>query len=284
MARRRLGQHFLTHPIWQRRVLQALPLAHPQVWLEIGAGRGAFTGELAQRVGRVVAVEVDARLAAALEKATAHLPVEVVHADILTVELEKLLPARFHVFGSLPYYITSPILRRLSSYVEQIEEMFVIVQWEVAQRLVAAPGSRSYGYLSAFTQFYTRPKILFRIPPSAFRPRPAVHSALVRLTPPGLGSHRPFADPRAFLRFLEQAFAHKRKTLLNNLRAYFPLARLTAALQSFPASLQVRAEQLSLEQLADLFERLTGPSSIGSIGCEQPAPHDLEQRPRQLPP
>jgi 16S rRNA (adenine1518-N6/adenine1519-N6)-dimethyltransferase len=165
--RPRLGQHFLTHAGIRERILDLLGAAPRDTWLEIGAGHGEMTKLLATSGGKVLAVETDPALVRQLQARFADTPkVRVFHADILKLSLAELAapePARFRVYGNLPYYITSPILQHLFSSLELIADIHVVVQREVAARLVAGPGRRDYGYFSAVTQFYTQPEILLGI-------------------------------------------------------------------------------------------------------------------------
>jgi|SRR5579884_499450 16S rRNA (adenine1518-N6/adenine1519-N6)-dimethyltransferase len=281
MARRRLGQHFLTDPAWQARLLACLNPQPGQLWVEIGAGRGELTVGLARRGVEVVAIELDPVLVEQLRSAVHSWSVRVIHGDILALPLEEYFPRRGRIFGSLPYYITSPILHRLFTLGDRVEEICVVVQWEVARRLVAQPGRRDYGYLSVVTQFFTRPEIVLRIPPGAFRPPPAVSSALVRMQLPGARIHLGQIDPAQFLTFLKQAFRQKRKTLLNNLGAFYGRDVVQQILERRRLPAGVRAEQLSLERLAEIFANLTG-SSAGANGmpAAQPARCQLRQRRR----
>jgi 16S rRNA (adenine1518-N6/adenine1519-N6)-dimethyltransferase len=263
MSPRRLGQHFLADDSWRARILQTLSVKPNQTWLEIGAGHGEMTLELARAGARVVAVELDAPLVQRLRQLAEETPnVAVVAGDILTVgfgAIESSVPGVFspreklHVYGSLPYYITSPILHRLFSWAARIESIHVIIQREVAERLAARPGGREYGYLAAAAQFYARPEIALRLPPGAFRPPPKVASALVTMRMPGRRATLGIEDDAAFLRFLHVCFAHKRKTLANNLRALGRPADVAAWLAAAGVPRQARAEQLSLERFAALF-------------------------------
>jgi 16S rRNA (adenine1518-N6/adenine1519-N6)-dimethyltransferase len=187
MARQRLGQHFLGDPGWQKKIFRTLPCEGEDVWIEIGPGHGEMTQLLAAGGRRVVAVEADARLAEGLrERAAREWPnVEIVTADVLGVDLAKMTSGKFRVYGNLPYYITSPILHRLFDCADRIDSIHIVIQLEVAERIVAPPGGHAHGYLSAACQYYTKPQIAMRIPPGAFRPPPKVKSALLRMTLPG---------------------------------------------------------------------------------------------------
>jgi 16S rRNA (adenine1518-N6/adenine1519-N6)-dimethyltransferase len=256
----KLGQHFLTREGWREKILAAIRPAADSVWLEIGAGHGEMTSLLAPRVRRMVAVELDASLAPRLSEVTAPLGnVSILSGDILALDLPAIVLAagggvdRFHVYGNLPYYITSPILHRLFESAARIEAIHVVIQMEVAERLTAQPGSRAYGYLSVLAQFYSRPAIRLRIPPGAFRPQPKVYSELVSLPLPGEGAGLGIEDATAFFDFVKVCFAQKRKTLWNNLRASLDEAVAKRALDATGIFPRARAEQLTLAQFADLF-------------------------------
>jgi len=267
-----LGQNFLAGKEWRERIINLLGARAGDVWLEIGAGHGEMTELLAGRAARVIALELDAQLAAGLRKRAANWPnVEVVEADVLTSDLASIAgAANFRIYGSIPYYITSPILHHVFNSAAYIESAYLIVQLEVAERLVAKPGRREYGYLSVATQLYSRPEILLKIPPGAFRPQPKVYSALVALRFPGLGTGLNWGDTPAFLEFVQGCFAHKRKTLVNNLRGK-PLSAkpsrggergksvrhpLLDILHDAGISESARAEELSLDQFAALHRIL----------------------------
>lgn len=261
MTPQRLGQHFLKDAAWRERILRALPMAPPasgELWLEIGAGHGEMTRELARRVARLLAIEVDAKLLPGLQRLAAELNnLRIVAGDVLALDLAQVTGGEpFHAYGSLPYYITSPILLRLFEHAERLRSLSVVVQLEVAARMTARPGRREYGYLSAVTQFYTQPEIALRLPPGAFRPPPKVASALVRMRLPGQREQLHVGDEREFLKFVGVCFAHKRKTLLNNLRPHFAQPRVEAALAAAGLQGTARAEELSLPQFARLFTAL----------------------------
>ncbi len=261
MARRHLGQHFLTDAGWRERIANTLRASATDVWLEIGAGHGEMTAVLARRSAKVIAIEVDPRLLQRLLGLAQNLPnVEVIRGDVLALDLARVIgPRRVRVYGNLPYYITSPILHRLFEQADHLSAVDVVVQLEVAARLAARPGRREYGYLSVLAQFYARPEILLRIPPGAFRPRPRVTSALMSLRIPGDRAHYGITDEADFLDFVKACFAQKRKTLLNNLRRIVGEERAHEALRRTGLRETARAEQLGLVELAALYQhRLQG--------------------------
>ena len=243
----KLGQHFLRDQATLARIAAVVTRTAPGLIVEIGPGRGALTAMLLESGARVLAIEIDPRLATGLKERFQNNPrLEVLKADVLETDLAPFGPAT--VAGNLPYYITSPIVDRVLQLGPRLREAVFLVQEEVADRLTAAPGTRDYGYLTVRTRLVAETEKLFRVPSSAFRPAPKVHSALVRLTPhPG----PPAGDLAALLDFIGLAFRHKRKTLRNNLSGAYDRARVSAL-----AEASLRAEQLSVEQFRDLYERL----------------------------
>jgi len=254
MSPERLGQHFLTDASWQERIARAVHVDHG-VWVEIGAGHGEMTMRLAQHASKVFAIEIDPRLTRRLREVTAPCGnVEVVESDVMAVDFEKLTRReRFSVYGNLPYYITSPILHRLFEHADRIAAIHIVIQFEVAVRIVAQPGRRDYGYLSVVSQWFSRPEITFRIPPGAFRPPPKVASALVSFRMPGASAKNSVEGESAFLDFVKECFAQKRKTLRNNLRARLG-DRTEEVLREANLPPGARAEQLTVSQFALLFK------------------------------
>ena len=213
-----------------------------------------MTSRLARHAGKVIAIELDHRLAPGLRKVTAPLGnVEVVESDVLAVDFGAIVKAaNFSVYGNLPYYITSPILHRLFEHADRIEAIHIVIQLEVAVRIVAPPGRRDYGYLSVVSQWFSRPELVLRIPPGAFRPPPKVDSALVSLRMPGARKTNVIGDESAFLDFVKECFAQKRKTLRNNLRARLG-SRAELVLREAGLPSDARAEQLTVSQFVELF-------------------------------
>jgi 16S rRNA (adenine1518-N6/adenine1519-N6)-dimethyltransferase len=262
MSRQRLGQHFLGDLGWRNKILKTLPLAPDQTWVEIGPGHGEFTQMLVGQGRRVIAIEADGNLATELRAKIETEPIrwpglEVIYSDVLNADIGKLGGERFHVYGNLPYYITSPILHHLFQWAAQIASIHIVIQLEVAQRIAAHPGVRDYGYLSTLCQYYAQTKIAVRIPPGAFRPPPKVDSALVQLNLPGEGATLQISDPKKFLNFIQMCFEQKRKTLRNNLLEIADDVRIHQALASTGLRPDARAEQLTLAQFAAIFQQLT---------------------------
>jgi 16S rRNA (adenine1518-N6/adenine1519-N6)-dimethyltransferase len=219
-ARKRFGQHFL-EPTWVLKLVDAVSPAATDVFLEIGPGRAALTKVLAPRVARVVAVEIDRDLAALLP-ARVPATVRVVEGDFLDVDLQELLRAEPHpvrVIGNLPYNVSSPILFKLLHAADEgrrFRDATLMLQKEVADRLIARPGTSDYGSLAIQVALLADVERLLTLPPGAFRPPPKVTSAVVRLTfRPRLAD---VGDPAVFERIVRGAFLQRRKTLLNALR------------------------------------------------------------------
>lgn len=259
--RPKLGQHFLADTRYCSRIVDALGLRGNDLLIEIGPGRGAMTELLASRVHRVVAIEIDLSLVDELRKKFEQVPsVEIVHADILDTELSAICcrygVSQCYVFGNLPYYITSPIIHRMLGFAAQVRAMGLLVQREVADRLVASPGTRDYGYLTAFTRLYSSPRRVLQVPAGAFSPPPKVQSALVCFEMCMAGQSLSLQSEQEFIRFLKQSFAFKRKKLLNCLSPAYPRQEVEQDLERLGLPKGVRAEQLSLDQFIALFSQL----------------------------
>ena len=246
MPRRKLGQHFLIRGSILERIAAAACPARPDLVVEIGPGRGALTEKLLQRAARVVAVEVDPYLVEHLHlKFAAESRLEIVCADVLETDLAQWGPAT--IAGNLPYYIASPILEKVLPL--NPPRAVFLIQKEVAERLVARPGDREYGYLTVRTALFARVRLLFEVKPAAFHPPPKVDSAVVLIEPLTCGPGLPDRD--AFLRFVAQCFRQKRKTLRNNLAGFYGKELVDA----WPEA-SLRAEQISLEGFVEMFRRV----------------------------
>ncbi len=270
MARQKLGQHFLGDPGWREQIARAIHVSPhssetgPQAssghedhcWIEVGSGHGEMTEHLVRSGVPVHAIELDPSLVPRLNRlaATSH-NLSVSPGDILQTDLRTLSRGRrIHLYGNLPYYITSPILHHFFSFADLIDEIHIVIQEEVAERLTASPGTRAYGYLSVVTQFFACPAFVFQIPRIAFNPPPEVASALVSMKLPGANANLNLVDGDSFLEFVKACFAQKRKTLTNNLRSMLRPDQTRAILEGLQIRNDARAEQLSVPQLAGLFK------------------------------
>ena len=258
-AKSKLGQNFLRDTQAVERIVVALGNLEGKTVIEIGPGRGAITGALAAKAKQVIAVEFDRELAETLRKQFDPERVTVVEQDVMDFDFRAAAQQagdKMGVAGNLPYYITSPILRRLASNHAAFDAAVLMVQREVADRVTASPGSRDYGLLSVLVQMHGPAEPLFTLPPSAFSPPPQVHSTVFRwrFAPrfKELG-----VEEIGFLRFVGQVFAQKRKTLANNLRAAAVAPALAHdALAKAGIDQKARAESLGIEALAALWREL----------------------------
>jgi 16S rRNA (adenine1518-N6/adenine1519-N6)-dimethyltransferase len=282
MARQRLGQHFLSNADWREQIARAIRVsAHsPEFsasldrgaekaycWIEIGAGHGEMTEYLAATGAPVTAIEIDPPLVRKLKHLSQQFPnLNVVSNDVLKVDIAEIAAGRrVRVYGNLPYYITSPILHHLFESASIIDEIHVMIQLEVAERVAARPGTRDYGYLSVATQLYSRPELVLEIPREAFDPPPEVVSALVTLRLPGLGAKLGIvedADREKLLEFVKICFAQKRKTLVNNLRTLGSAGDVRDAVERCGIRPDARAEQLNVAEFARLGRELGAVSNV----------------------
>ena len=271
----KLGQHFLTSPDLAGRIVDALGDLSDSTVLEIGPGQGILTSLLARRTRRLIAVELDRVLAAQLRlKFGMSRNVEILEADVLTIDFDSLFgpkpglgqpgiefkPQPVRVVGNLPYYITSEILLRLFQYSKYFENIVIMVQKEVGDRIAAEPGGSDYGILSATAQLYARAEKLFTLPPGVFSPPPKVHSTVLRLTIDPQQERLGVAGD-GFVDFLRRSFAQKRKTLWNNLREHYEEAGVKRALAQAHVKPTARAETLSLDESAAVYRALRNVDS-----------------------
>jgi 16S rRNA (adenine1518-N6/adenine1519-N6)-dimethyltransferase len=260
--KRRYGQNFLVGHGYPARIVAALGPRPGEEILEIGPGEGALTQLLLEAGAHVTAIEVDADLIPLLNArfgATSRF--RLLHADALTVDLGALHSPglRVRVVANLPYYISTAMVQHLLAHRHCVEEMVLMLQREVVERIIAPPGSRTYGYLSILVQLFCRADVLFDVPPGAFHPAPKVDSSVLRLRPTAEPAI-PVGDVRAFLTLCQVLFSQRRKTLANNLRAGLTRlglgpeakARLGLLLAEAQIDGQRRAETLSLTELAAL--------------------------------
>ena len=260
--RKGLGQNFLTDPVALARILEAADIGPADLVVEVGAGTGALTRLLAERAGRVLALEMDPKLVELLHQQLADLPnVEILQGDVLQFSTSRLGDQVYKVVGNLPYYITSAILRHFLEKAPRPELMVVTVQREVAARIVAGPGDMSL--LAVSVQLYGRPRIAARIPAGAFYPPPQVDSAVLRIEVSQHPSllHQAGLKESEFFRVVRAGFSQKRKTLRNSLSAGLGLApaETEGFLNQAGIDPRSRAEKLSLEEWARVVSVIYGP-------------------------
>jgi 16S rRNA (adenine1518-N6/adenine1519-N6)-dimethyltransferase len=253
--RKGLGQNFLTDPVALGRIVAAADLYPADLVVEVGAGTGTLTRLLAERAGRVVALELDSRLVELLhEQLTGLSNVEIIHGDVLNFSTSRFDDHGYKVVGNLPYYITSAILRHFLENTPRPQLMVVTVQREVAARIVAGPGDMSL--LAVSVQLYGQPSIAARIPAGAFYPPPEVDSAVLRIE---VSEHPSLlreggVKETDFFRVVRAGFSQKRKTLRNSLSGGLGLApaNTKSFLEQASIDPRSRAETLSLEEWARL--------------------------------
>lgn len=240
-VRRSLGQHFLHERGVIETIVRQFDPRSDDIVVEIGPGRGALTEVIGPRVAALHAVELDRRLAGGLADATRGIPNLVVHQhDALHFDYCRIAP-RVRVVGNLPYNISTPLLFRLIDHSRCIEDMHLMLQKEVVDRMLASPGGRTYGRLSVMVQQRCRGELLLRVSPGAFTPPPRVQSAVVRLVPEAPPAH-PVDDPAHFSALVKRAFAQRRKTLRNALKGMVDPDQL----ERCGISPDSRAEELSV--------------------------------------
>ena len=251
------GQNFLITQQIAEKIADAAELDENTTVLEIGPGIGCLTRCLAKRAKKVVTVEIDDRLIPLLRETLEDLDnVQVVHNDVLKTDLPALLGGeeKLAVCANLPYNITTPILVYLLESGLKFQSVTVMVQKEVAQRFCAEKGSKDYGAITLFLNYYTKPKMLFSVGAGNFMPKPRVDSAVLRLS-----AIQPPVDtePKELFRIIRAAFSMRRKTLQNTLAsAGIPKERTAAALEALGLSPSARGEELGLKEYAALVKEL----------------------------
>jgi 16S rRNA (adenine1518-N6/adenine1519-N6)-dimethyltransferase len=248
----RLGQNFLSDPNLLDAIVRDAELGEGEVVLEVGAGEGVLTERLAGAAAHVHAIELDRRLEEALAPLAARANVSLHWGDAMKVDLGSLDPAPTAVVSNLPYSVATPVILRTVEELPSVRRWTVMVQREIADRLRAASGSRTYGSPSVVAQLACEVKLLRTVDPAVFRPRPRVESAILSLRRAGPGADPPTRE------LVRAAFAHRRKSLARSVEHLRPgtLATTRAALEDLGLAPDARAEALSPEDFAALSEKL----------------------------
>lgn len=260
-AKRSLGQNFLVDRNYVRKIIAALDLKYTDTVIEIGPGRGAITEHLVESGANVIAVELDRDFVPMLrERFSANENFSVVEADATQIDFTQILPRipqspnrnpqSIKLVANLPYYISTPILQHLSMQRHLFNSLILMFQKEVVDRIAAKPGDSERGFLTVLVEAAFEVEKLFDVPPIAFRPAPKVTSSVARFTPKPTS----IGDEGAFRELVSIAFAQKRKTILNNLKAAYPDAK--AKLDRSGIDPQRRAESLDLDEWLSLFAAL----------------------------
>lgn len=258
-----LGQNFLINPSVCPRMAEMGNAQPGWGMIEIGAGVGVLTAELASRADKVVCIEIDSRLLPILDETLAEFDnIKIVNEDVLKVDLHKLIAEEFPnmpvaVCANLPYYITSPIIMNLLESRLPISSLTVMVQKEAAQRICALPGSREVGAVSIAVRYYCEPQVLFQVSRGSFMPAPDVDSTVIRLD---IRKQPPVQVQKEenFFRVVKAAFSQRRKTLANTLSSGLGISKpqATDLLNRAGVAANLRAEQLSMQQFADIANAL----------------------------
>lgn len=253
-----LGQNFLTDDSVLADIVDGSQIDENTAVIEVGPGIGCLTQALAEKAGKVVSIEIDKGLIPLLNSLfVAYNNVEIVEGDILKTDLKALISnfgdMKVRVAANLPYYITTPIIMKLLEEDLPILSITVMVQKEVAERIVAKPGGKDYGALSVAVQYYSEAEIIREVPAECFMPPPKVDSAVVKMV---LGKKDLGVDEKKFFRLVKAAFAQRRKTLINSIDGsnFYQMNKqqLKEAVESIGLDEKVRGEVLSLEQFAQL--------------------------------
>lgn len=260
--KKRLGQSFLVDRTILRKILDGGNLQREDRVLEIGAGVGTLTHALAERCRRVVAVEIDPGLYRILEQVLGDTSqVTLVHEDALHLDFERLLgeEGSWKVIANLPYSIATPLIARLLNLSHRFSLLLLMMQKEVAERLLASPGKKAYGSVTVLTQYFADVRVMVRVSPSAFYPRPRVDSVVLKLEPLPTPRVAP-RDPAFFFRLVRAAFAHRRKTLKNALMQSGWVTLDRGEIQTVMARVGInpsrRGETLTLQEFQVLADEL----------------------------
>ena len=251
---KKLGQNFLIKRGIVDEIVKAADLQAGEPVLEIGPGIGTLTQGLAQSGANVTAIELDTRLLEVLDTTLAQYSnVNIVHGDVLKLDVPSIMNHEpFKVVANLPYYITTPIIMSLLESRLPIERLVVMVQKEVALRMVAKPGTKDYGALSVAVQYYTKPDIVLDVPPKSFLPAPAVTSSVIRCV---LRDKPPVdvIDEKLFFRVVKAGFAQRRKTFSNTMKTTgLSRDRIEELLAKANIDGQRRGETFTLQEFADI--------------------------------
>lgn len=258
-----LGQNFLIDQTVLDSAIDASGIDEDYGVIEVGPGIGTLTAELSKKAGKVVAIELDRSIAEYLKKAfVAYDNVEIVQGDALKIDLKEIIEEKMQglkvvVIANLPYYITTPLIMKFLEDDLPLESITVLIQKEVAERIVADAGTKEYGAISVAVQYYSSPEIIRTVPPESFMPPPKVTSAIIKMD---IKNHtKPeVSNEKRMFRVVKAAFGQRRKTLVNALSSSFdvPKEELTRIVTDVTGSEKIRGEQLDLRQFIQISEIL----------------------------
>ena len=253
-TKKSLGQHFLKDGNMIRKIAESIPAKRSDKIIEIGPGDGALTGVLLEKFDDVTAIEIDRRMVEVLTEKFSSL--DIIHEDILKFDWSMIsnISKPIHVVGNLPYYITSQILFAILENRSMLISALLMMQKEVAERIVAEPGTKAYGILSVQGQLMSTPEILFDVPPDVFKPRPSIDSSVIKFT---FNKPKLICSDQNLKTVVRMAFNQRRKKLSNALK------RLDADLPAEEFDFDLRAEALKPEMYEKLTARL---EQLGTFG------------------
>lgn len=259
-----LGQNFIVNPTVCPRIAEMGNAKKGFGVIEIGAGIGVLTAELAKRAEKVVCIEIDSRLLPVLDETLAEFDnIKIINADVLKTDIAKVIEEEFEgldvaICANLPYYITSPILMYLLESGLNVKSITVMVQKEAARRICAKPGTRDVGALSLAVRYYSEPKILFDVSRGSFMPSPDVDSSVIRLDVSSAPNVN-VSNPEMFFKTVKGGFSQRRKTLVNSLSSFLskPKADIIAILEEIGIETTIRPEQLTIEEFALISDKLS---------------------------
>lgn len=252
--KKNLGQNFLQDEKILQRIVESVMCTEDDCIVEIGPGHGALTKYLVKYNCPVIAFEIDKEVKPVLDKINAD-NLKVVYEDFMKVNVKEYLPSSYknlYIIANIPYYITTPILEKIIAENLNEKSCTLMVQKEVADRFSAKPGSKDYGSISVYLDYYYQVKKLFEVPRKAFYPVPNVDSAIIKLD---RKDKRDLAGEDKFFKFVKSAFQFKRKNLRNNLKNY-DLEKINSILVKYNHNLQNRAEEISLKEFLDIYAAL----------------------------
>lgn len=262
-ANKNLGQNFLVDDETVSGIIEAANISKEDLVIEIGPGLGTITKELLERAGKVICIELDERMITILkDRFSLYDNFELINEDVLKVNLQKLISKEnmktTKVVANLPYYITTPIIMKLLEERLDIETITVMIQKEVAERLVAEPGKGESGAITYGVHYYTKPKTVLQVPNTAFIPEPKVNSTVIQLEVQREPTVK-VSDEEKLFELIKIAFMQKRKTLINaltNSNKYGDKEEVEKIVQQMELDLRIRPEKLTLEQYAELAEKI----------------------------
>lgn len=260
-----LGQNFIVEPNTLQRIITHANIDENAGVIEIGPGIGSLTEQLALVAKKIVAFEIDQRLLPILDDTLSKYDnIEIIHQDILKVDLEKVVEEYFpehldvHIVANLPYYITTPILMSILQQKTQVQSITVMLQKEVADRMAAQPNTKAYGSLSIAVQYYTDAKVVMDVPKTVFMPQPNVTSSVLKL----VKRDQPLVevnDEKLFFSIVQASFAHRRKTLRNNLVTHYKNTYEKEVIQQILSNAEIdgqrRGESLTIQEFAQLSNK-----------------------------